>query len=327
MTLHVHMLTAGTALDRAHVEFAARLAPEITLTEGPEVANPEDVELLISGWPTAALLDGCSKLRAVIVPWAGVPAETQALLRERPHIDLHNLHYNVVPTAEMALTLLLAAARAVVALDRDLRENNWSNRFDVDTSTRLDGKNAVILGYGQIGKRIARGCHGLGMKTIGVRRSIEHVQMEEGVPVYPASALDSLLPKAEALIMVLPDTPETKGMIGAKQLALLPREAVLVNVGRGATIDEEALYVALRDHTIRAAGIDVWWKYPRDGNDADAPPSNFPFHELRNVVMSPHRGGWILAAEEERFKALQALLVAAASGEPIPNKVNKELGY
>lgn len=328
MTIYVHMLPASADLGTDHTPFANRLAPETIFTEGTEIQNANQVEVLVGGFVSAEQIGACPKLRAVIVPFAGVPAETQALLRERPNIDLHNLHYNVVPTAEMALALLLAAAKAIVPLDRDLRANDWSSRFEPETGTRLDGKNAVILGYGQIGKRIARGCHGLGMKTIGVRRSVAHVQMEEGVPVYPVTALDSLLPKADALILVLPGTPETEGMIGASQIALLPTDAIIVNVGRGPTIDEEALYNALRDKRIRAAGIDVWWKYPERGGDAkNSPPSNYPFNELPNVVMSPHRGGWLLAAEEDRFDALEVLIRAAARGEAIPNKVDKVLGY
>ena len=93
-------------------------------------------------------------------------------------------------------------------------------------------------------------------------------------------------------------------------------------------MDEEALYLALRDGVIRAAGIDVWYTYPQEEADrTHTMPSDFPFHELDNVVMSPHRAGYLSAAEADRMSHLAVLLNAAARDEPMPSRVNKELGY
>ena len=134
--------------------------------------------------------------------------------------------------------------------------------------------------------------------------------------------------RPDVLLCVLPETPETTGLIGARELGLLPRHAILVNVGRGRTIDEEALYMALRDRRIRAAGIDVWYQYPKgDAERASTLPSRFPFHELDNVVMTPHRGGWLADFEHLRVQALAEMLAAAAAGRPMPDLVDKALGY
>jgi len=326
MTLHVHMLQ--TYSESSEKVLRDLLEPSIRLTQGSDVVEPESVSIVVGGFPSEANLDACPNLKAVIVPFAGVPAETQDLLRARPNVDLHSLHFNFVPTAEMAITLLMAAEKLVVPLDRDLRKNDWTNRYVATAAGILDGKTALILGYGQIGKRIAMSCHGLGMKCIGVRRSVESVHMENGVPVYPVSALHTLLPRTDALMMALPGTPHTDGMIGAAEIALLPAHAIIVNVGRGPTIDEEALYAALKENRIRAAGLDVWWSYPKGEADrTTTPPSRFPYHELDNVVMSPHRGGWLSEAESNRSRALAELLNAAARGEVMPSKVDKELGY
>ena len=146
--------------------------------------------------------------------------------------------------------------------------------------------------------------------------------------VYAPAELSTLLPQTDVLFIALPLTAETEGMVGNQELALLPRDAILVNVGRGRVVDEEALYNALRAGTILAAGLDVWYHYPmHDEERANTPPSRFPFHELDNVVMSPHRGGWLSAAENSRITELASLLNAAARGEPIPSGVDKELGY
>ncbi len=267
-------------------------------------------------------------LRAVVVPFAGVPAPTCELVARYPQISLHNLHYNVVPTAEMALTLLLSAAKFVVPIDRELRNGDWRSRYAETPVAVMHGKTVLILGYGQIGQHLAPICQAMGMNVIGVRRDPPAPGDGNDVEVYPPGALHQLLPRANALVNILPLTPETQGMIGADELALLPDDAIVVNIGRGATIDEEALFEALASGRLLAAGIDVWYNYPKTDEDrADTPPSRFPFHELDNVVMSPHRAGYLSAAEEGRMIHLANLLNVAAAGEPLPSVVNKELGY
>jgi phosphoglycerate dehydrogenase-like enzyme len=172
------------------------------------------------------------------------------------------------------------------------------------------------------------------MDVVGIRR---HPDDEDDVETHPPEALHALLPTAEALIIALPHTPETDGLIGAEELALLPPRAVLVNVARGPIVEQQALYEALRDGRLHAAGLDVWYNYP-SGKDAgygagDArahtPPADYPFHELDNVVMSPHRAGGLHtdATERDRMEHLARLLNAAARGETMPNRVDLGLGY
>jgi phosphoglycerate dehydrogenase-like enzyme len=166
------------------------------------------------------------------------------------------------------------------------------------------------------------------MQVIGVRRRAPEVATESGVELHGVDALPDLLPRADVLHCVLPGTPHTTGLIGAREFALLPARAIVVNVGRGEVIDEEALFNALRDRRIRAAGIDVWYNYPHSQEErSNTLPSRFPFHELDNVVLSPHRAGWLSAAEDKRLTMLAELLNAAAAGQPMPSKVDKELGY
>jgi phosphoglycerate dehydrogenase-like enzyme len=146
--------------------------------------------------------------------------------------------------------------------------------------------------------------------------------------IHPPQALHRLLPCANALFICLPLTPATTGLIGAKELALLPPHAVLVNVARGPIVDEAALYHALRDGALHAAGLDVWYNYPPDeAARAHTPPSDYPFHELDNVVMSPHRAGGSTETELQRMAHLARLLNAAARGEEMPNRVDLQAGY
>lgn len=325
MSLRVHLLGIHSSIGIGPL--LERLHPAISISEGAQVPEPESIDILVGGFPRREQVAPCTRLRALIVPFAGVPVETQKLLAEFPDVTLHSLHYNVIPTAEMAVALMLAAAKLIVPIDRALRRGDWSARYDVTPATMLDGKTALILGYGQIGRRIARACQGLGMEVVGVRRGGSGVQ-ENGVEVHPVTALHTLLPRTDVLLMALPETPETTGLVGKRELALLRAGAIVVNVGRGPTLDEEALYTALRESSLRAAGIDVWYQYPESVDErTHKAPSRFPFQKLDNAVLSPHRAGWLSEAEFDRMEQLAVLLNAAAEGRAIPSQVDKRLGY
>jgi phosphoglycerate dehydrogenase-like enzyme len=108
----------------------------------------------------------------------------------------------------------------------------------------------------------------------------------------------------------------------------MPPGGILINVGRGSIVDEKALYTALRDEKLSAAGIDVWYNYPDSPSDRDnTKPSRFPFYNLDNIVMSPHRGGSTKDTEHLRMIHLAKSLNCAFKGNPIPNPVDLEVGY
>jgi phosphoglycerate dehydrogenase-like enzyme len=287
---------------------------------------PADYHILVAGRPQREHLIASPTLRALIIPWAGLPEVTRELMRDFPHIAVHNLHHNAAPVAEMAVTLMLAAAKLVVPTDRALRAHDWTPRYHRPNPTvLLEGKTALILGYGAIGQRVAHLCRALGMKVMAIRRCVVMPSPDE---IYPPNALHRLLPQANVLIICVPQTPETTGLIGEKELALLPPGAILVNVGRGPIVDEAALYHALCEGPLHSAGLDVWYDYPADeAARSHTPPSAYPFHELDNVVMSPHRAGGADETEMLRMMHLAALLNAAARGDEMPNLVDLQAGY
>lgn len=310
--------------ESARAELRAQLTANVQLTHGEHI--PAETHILISGRLTREQLAACPELRAVIVPWAGVPEDTRDLLRDLPQVALHNLHHNAAATAEMALALLLSAAKFIVPIDQKLRANDWSPRYVPSRAIGLDGKTALIVGYGQIGQRVGRVCRALGMTVIATRR--QPLVSDDVAEVHPTSDLPQLLPRTQALIITAPLTPETKGLIGEKELTLLPRGALLVNVGRGAIVDEAALYHALKNGSLAAAGLDVWYNYPPDeASRINTPPSQFPFHEIDQVVMSPHRGGDEAGIDAARMQHLAEMLNAVARGDEMPNRVNIEAGY
>jgi phosphoglycerate dehydrogenase-like enzyme len=323
--LLVHMIEPPGEAQRA--DFDAALDPSIRLTVGEEV--PADCRILVAGRVTPEMLARCPALEAVVIPWAGVPRKTRDVLLAHPRVRVHNLHHNAAATAEMAMALLLAAAKSIVPLDRALRAGDWRPRYQGLHSVELRGRTALILGLGAIGERVARACVALEMKVLATRRHAPAAGMAEGdVEQHPASALHALLPRAQVLIVCLPLTPETEGLIGAREMALLPADAILVNIGRGPIVDEEALHDALASRRLRAAGLDVWYRYPEnEAAHADTLPARLPFHELDNVVLSPHRAGDNVETESRRMTALAGLLNAAARGEPLPNRVDLARGY
>jgi phosphoglycerate dehydrogenase-like enzyme len=251
-------------------------------------------------------------------------------MRKFPHISIHNLHHNALPVAEYALALLLSAANAILPVDRALRANDWRPRYTQTASTLISGKNMVILGYGNIGKALSKLLTGFDMTIMATRSSVNSSHKEDSVQVFPANSLHSLLLKADFLIVTLPLTPFTKGLIGEKELSLLPKNAVIVNIGRGDIIDQSALYKALKERPTMAAGIDVWYNYPKNDDDRpNTPPADYPFQDLDNIVMSPHRAGSLNQTDIEvlRMTHLAELLNQAAHGNTMSNLVDPEKGY
>jgi phosphoglycerate dehydrogenase-like enzyme len=321
MTLSVHLAHRPEPEDRRRLCDA--LAPEIELTLGPEGPTPARYQILVAGRPSREDLTASPHLDTLVIPWSGLPEETRKLMLDFPQIAVHNLHHNATPVAEMVVTLMLAAARQIVPADRALRGHDWRPRYRPTPALLMAGRTALILGYGAVGRKVGHICRALGMRVLAIRR-----RPEGEADVYPPAALHRLLPQADALLVCLPHTPETDGLVGARELALLPRDAVLVNVGRGAIVDQGALYRALREGDLFAAGLDVWYNYPADEDArAHTPPADHPFHELDNVVMSPHRAGGTTSTGALRMQHLAALLNTAARGEPLPNPVDVEAGY
>lgn len=325
MTLRVHLLrqpSDGSALARLR----SGLHSDVHLTFGSLLPEPAEYQILVAGRPERKHLTSSPNLQALIIPWAGLAEPTRQLMLDFPQIAVHNLHHNAQPAAEQVIALLLAAAKFIVPMDRALRGHDWTRRYQPNPSILLDSKTALILGYGAIGQRVGTLCRGLGMEVMAVRRRVGRAS--DGTNCHSPRSLPRLLPRANALLICLPHTPETTGIIGTEELRLLPDRAILVNIGRGPIVDEAALYRALHDGSLYAAGLDVWYNYPADEDArSHTPPSAFAFHELENVVMSPHRAGGSAETETLRMDHLVELLNAAANGQPMPNRVDVEAGY
>jgi phosphoglycerate dehydrogenase-like enzyme len=326
MTLRVHLLHEPAADDLARLR--AELVDGVEVRCGRDPTSPAHYSILVAGRPERRHLEASLELEALIIPFAGVPKTTRELMREFPHVAIHNLHHNAGPTAELAMALLLAAAKRIVPMDQKLRQHDWRPRYDGSDVMRLEGSRVLVLGYGAVGRRVAAGCSALGMDVVGARRGAAESRHDGVAEIVPADGLRDLLPQARVLVITLPLTGETEGLLGREELALLPEGALLVNVARGAIVDEAALYEALSTGRLGAAGLDVWYAYPGDvSTRSKTAPSRRPLHELDNVVLSPHRGGLTSDVEALRMTHLAHSLNKAARGEEMPHRVNLERGY
>jgi len=309
-------------------DLRSKLDPRLLLVAGDGEPVPTNTLVLIAGRPKRQHLLSAPKLQTLIIPWAGLPDVTRELMLDFPSIQVHNLHHNAVPVAEAVLAFLLAAAKYIVPLDQALRQGDWRPRYRPSQAVLLRHKTVLILGYGAIGREVAGFCRQLGMKVLVIKRTVNTAADNVADEIQPPSALSRLLPRAQVLIITLPHTPETDGLIGERELMLLPKGGVLVNVGRGPIVDEKALFQALQDGHLHSAGLDVWYNYPADEEGrAETFPASLPFHELDNVVLSPHRGGATTESNILRMEHLAILLNAAARGKPVPNRVDIMAGY
>jgi phosphoglycerate dehydrogenase-like enzyme len=325
--MHVHILEELEPENLAMLQ--AALLPGIELTQGKDMPAPARFQVLVTGRPQREHLLASPAIHTLIIPYTGLPPATHRLLGEFPHLAVYNLHHNADSTAEMALALLLAAARFIVPFDRALRQLDWTPRYQPDPSLLLHGKTALILGFGQIGQRVGRVCHALGMRVLAIRRRPgDDKTVDFPVQIFGLDSLHDLLQQTQALIVTLPGTPETEGLVGEAELRQMPAGGVLVNVGRAPVVEQGALYRALKDRHLRAAGLDVWYHYPAsEAERSHTAPADYPFEELDNIVLSPHHGGDNSEIEALRMQALAELLNAILRGESLPGQVDIRAGY
>ncbi|MBI3636833.1 MAG: hydroxyacid dehydrogenase, partial [Candidatus Rokubacteria bacterium] len=132
--------------------------------------------------------------------------------------------------------------------------------------------------------------------------------------------LDELLRRADALAITVPLTPATRGLLGARELALMKRTALIVNVARAEIVDEDALYQALQTKALGGAALDVWYRYP--AAPGVTPPANRPFHALPNVLMTPHVAGWTEGTLDGRARIIAGNIARVARGETPVNALS-----
>jgi phosphoglycerate dehydrogenase-like enzyme len=218
--------------------------------------------------------------------------------------------------AEFVIAAALHFAKDVPRLQRQQRAHAWE-LFDME---ELHGRTMGIVGYGEIGRATAALAKAFGMRILALRRRPEKSAGDGLVDeIVPRERLRDLLARSDYVVVAAALTPETRGLIGPDELAALKPTAVLINVGRGPVVVEEALVEALASRRIRGAALDVFAVEPL--------PAEHPFYRLDNLLLSPHTADHVAGWLENAVRVFVENFARYGRGEPLQNVVDKRAGY
>ncbi len=217
------------------------------------------------------------------------------------------------PVAEHAVSMIMALSKQLVLNDEKIRNGEFNQMSE---SRSLYGKTLGIIGYGGIGREVGRIAKGIGMRVIAVGRHKGRLDREV---IGDLGSIDILLEQSDAVVLSIPLTKSTRGLINKSTLDKMKSDAILINVARAEVIDQGDLYNHLKDNPQFLAGLDVWWKEPMSHG---AFAVDFPFFTLKNVLASPHNSGFVSNQESFAFqRALENVKKWTIRVEP-DNQVN-----
>lgn len=304
--------TAGAIFDGLPVRITAAQAPYSL----PDLLA--DAEIVLGDWRTAhAGLDASAiaaapRLAFVQQPSVGVQAHDPAALAEAG-IPLSNVAgFNSIAVAEWVIGALFSVARQLVWSQAELLAGRWPQTEVVEHgATEIAGRRVGLVGFGSIGQALVPRFTALGCEVAywSRRRRDPHE-----APGAAYKELDDLIATSDVLVNVIALSPQTRGLLSADRLALLPRGAFLVNASRGGIVDEDAVAAALRAGHLAGAAFDVYALEPL--------PADSPLRTAPNILLTPHIGGSTAQAIPRLIEGVVANIRRAVSGEPVHDVVN-----
>jgi phosphoglycerate dehydrogenase-like enzyme len=270
---------------------------------------------------TAEMTRAAKRLKLVQVPGAGVDRIDRSALPAG--VVLANTYGHEVGIAEYVIGAMLMLTREFSRLDAALRQGDWQSQWAVGPPPsvwpELAGRTIGILGYGRIGQNIARRARAFDMQVCAIRRDVGQSMEDDLALLGGPDILDTVLERSDYVVVSMPASPQTVGWIGEPQLRRMKPSAYLINVARGEIVNEDALYHALAQRAIAGAALDVWYRYPRELGAVA--PATCPFHELPNVLMTPHVSGWTDGMLDARAKLIAENIARIVKGAPPLNQV------
>nr|WP_198981543.1 D-glycerate dehydrogenase [Herbaspirillum sp. ASV7] len=311
----VYKTLPGHLTERLQSEFDVTLFDRITEANRPAfLAALKGAHGIIgASLPiTNAMLDGAPELKIASTISVGVDQFDLAYFRQRGLILAHTPGVLNEATADTILALILATARRVVELAEYVKAGQWKGSIGpAQFGLNVHGKTLGLIGMGRIGSAVARRAHhGFGMPIL-YHNTRPNAEAERELGARYVSR-DELLAQSDFVCLMLPLTPATERMIGAREFGLMKRSAIFINASRGRIVDEAAMITALQDRTIHGAGLDVF--------EVEPLPVDSPLLKLANVVALPHIGSATHETRQAMAELAVANLVAGLRGEPVVHR-------
>lgn len=310
-----------------------RLAPQLPLVQTADKEFIEsivgDIEIAVGNFPYE-LLPEAKQLRwfqqwSAGADWLLEHPEVQEL----PFVLTNASGVHAIPISEHVIAVLLSFGRNLPQAWRAQQQRIWmqeggeEQRAELKHYTRDDtfeiaGKTMLLIGVGEIGERTAKIAQALEMEVLALRHNPQHQspQVDETVG---ADELLEILPKADVIVSTVPLTKETRHMLDARAFAAMKEGALFINIGRGPTVDEEALIAALQSGKLGGAGLDVFEEEPLS--------TDSPLWAMENVLITPHSSGVTPEYNNRAFTLFLANLERYLAGEKLKNVVDKQQGY
>ena len=258
------------------------------------------------------------EFRLLHVPGAGLDGIDMASLPSGASIC--NVFEHEIPIAEFVMAAMLNWEIRPDALRSSFATDTWSDVYRARVPHgEIHGLTLGLIGFGRIGRTIARRAAAFGMRILAVDQFATDTDgLTEAI--LPPECLPDLLAQSDFLVIACPLTDQTRGLIGTAELAAMKPTGVLINISRAPIVDEEALYDVLSRRTIGGAVLDVWYGYPAGADDQVAPAS-FRFEDLPNAVCTPHSSAWTSRLPERRYAFIAQNIDRLVAGEPLLNLV------
>ena len=295
------------------------IAPELELKVVESSSNYSRLlkeSEIVFGWPKTDFVKKSEKLKWLHLPSAGVDRYADKEIYQNQDIKLTNSSgvYGK-PIAEHVFAMIMAHNRNLIDYAYDKKEKKWKRKNEIKD---FFDSTVGILGLGDIGTTIAKRAKAWGAEVLALKRTM--TELPDYVDqIYLNQDLDKLLKKSDYVILTLPGTPATEGIIGREEFKLMKDSAFIVNIGRGTLIKQDDLVEALQEGKIAGAGLDV--------TEPEPLPETSKLWEMDNVILTPHTSGFSPTNDQRRYEIFKDNLKRYLNNKKLFNKVDFELKY
>ena len=311
MSEYILNLLPVTEAEKA--EFEAIAPDAVHVYAGRRTLTPEQIAqaTVILGWPKPRDMKGAVRLKWFQTMWAGTDEYEGEGILPSGVIFTSSSGSNRQSVAEHILSFTLALCRRLPTYRDAQRDHRWE---DHGAMKAIFGATVLVVGAGNIGATYAEMCRGLGAHTIGLKRTVTG-PISGFDEVFSIDRLDDLLPQADVVVLVLPHSAQTAGLMDEGRLSLMKEDAILISSGRGSVLDQDALVRTMKEGRLWGAALDV--------TEPEPLPADSPLWDIPNLIITPHVAGGMLLELTRRIciQMAQDNLRRYLAGEPLKNRV------